>query len=153
MIPAVNSTTFEKLAIGEFIAGTITKVEYDLTHKFKAFEAGKEDKIAPAIRFVFDFEGYEWPHRSRWMTFSVNVKSNLYKKYVVKLVNDPKPDKVFDFDIFLGMKIKAIWEDNDDFQNIESIYPDGKKLTIPESKQDEPPAEDDFVSEDEDMSL
>ena len=146
--PQRNSTTFEKVAIGEFIVGTIDKLEYDLEHKFKGFD-GKEDRISPAIRFVFKLQGYEYPHRSRWMSFSVGEKSNLYKKYIIKLVNNAKPDMDIDLDAFLGMQVKTIWEENGDFQNLESIYPIGPKLTITENEVNEPPppSDDDFIPE------
>lgn len=146
--PARNSMTYEKVKIGDFIYGVIEKIEYDDNHKFKGFE-GKEDKLSPALRFVFKLQGYEYPHRSRWMNFNVGEKSNLYKKYIAKLVNNPKPDMDFDMDKFVSMEIKTIWEENGDFQNLESIYPNGAKLTINENEVNEPPAitEDDFIPE------
>jgi hypothetical protein len=92
------------------------------------------------------------PHRSRWMNFNVGEKANLYKKYIAKLVNNAKPDMNFDLDLFTGMKIKTIWEMNGDFNNLESIYPNGPKLTITENEANEPPVptDDDFVPEMED---
>jgi hypothetical protein len=149
--PERKSTDFEKVVCGDFVMGEIERVEYDESHKFKGFE-GKEDKLAPAVRFVFKLEGYTYPHRSRWMNFNVGEKANLYKKYIAKLVNNAKPDMNFDLDLFTGMKIKTIWEMNGDFNNLESIYPNGPKLTITENEANEPPVptDDDFVPEMED---
>jgi hypothetical protein len=151
--PARKTTDFEKVVTGDFIMGIIEKVEYDENHIFKGFD-GKADKTSPAIRFVFKLDGYEYPHRSRWMNFNVGEKANLYKKYISKLINDAKPDMDFDMDVFTNMKIKTIWEDNGDFQNLESIYPNGPRLTVQEGGPvDEPPPphtdEDDFVPEGE----
>ncbi len=145
--PARSTTNFEKVKTGEFIYGIIEKIEYDEKHPFKGFD-GKPDKVSPAIRFVFKLDGYEYPHRSRWMNFNVGEKANLYKKYIAKLVNNARPDMDFDLDALVNMKIKTIWEDNGDFQNLESIYALGPKLDVEESKEERPPIpEDDFVPE------
>lgn len=150
--PKRNTTDFEKVICGEFVPGEIERVEYDDLHKFKGFE-GKDDTVAPAIRFVFKLEGYRYPHRSRWMRFNVGEKANLYKKYIAKLVNNAKPDMIFDLDLFTGMKIRTIWEMNGDFNNLESIYPAGQKLIIKENEINEPPppTDDDFVAEVEEL--
>jgi len=121
--------TFEKVKIGEFINGTIEKIEYDMSHKFN-FQ-GKET-VAAGIRLVFNLEGYSFPHRSRWMRFNVGEKSNLYKKYLAKLVEGITPDADFDIDHLRGMRIKTLWEENNDFQNIESIFPLDKKISYTE---------------------
>ncbi len=142
--PARSSTTFEKVVIGEFIPGIIEVIEYDMEHNFKGFE-GREDTKSPGIRFIFKLDGYEYRHYSRWMKFNMGEKANLYKKYISKLVANAKPDMNFDLDILLGMKVKTIWEENGDFQNLESIYPAGKKITV---KEDVPLPEEDFPSED-----
>jgi hypothetical protein len=138
--PKRDSSTFEKVVIGEFITGIIEKIEYDENHKF-TYKG--EEKISPAVRFVFKLEGYEYPHRSRWMNFNVGEKSNLYKKYITKLVNNAKPDMDFDLDAFVNMPIKTIWEENGDFQNLESIYPAGKKITVNDDYVPPPGATDD----------
>jgi hypothetical protein len=150
--PARTKTDFEKVKIGEFIMGTIDKVEYDMEHSFKGFE-GKADTVSPAVRFIFKLQGYEFPHRSRWMRFTLGEKSNLYKKYVAKLVNNPKPDMEFDLDVFNGMQIKTIWDENGDYQNLDSIYPLGAKIDVtktPTVEETPAPTEDDFIPEIED---
>lgn len=152
--PERKRTDFEKVKIGDFIAGIIEKIEYDMEHKF-TYKG--EDKVAPAVRFVFKLDGYQFPHRSRWMGFNVGEKANLYKKYIAKLVNNAKPDMDFDIDRFVGMRVRTIWEENGDFQNLESVYPAGEKLIISENEMNEPPVppDDDFVPEltDDDVPL
>ena len=149
--PARKTTDFEKVVVGDFITGTIDKINYDMEHKFKGFE-GKEDRISAAVRFVFKLDDYKFPHRSRWMNFNTGEKSNLYKKYIAKLVNNAKPDMDFDLDLLNGFKIKTIWEENGDFQNLESIYPNQQKLILPvEAIRDELP--DDFPHDDDDIPL
>jgi hypothetical protein len=150
--PARATTNYEKVATGDFVKGVISGIEYDENHSFKGFE-GKPDKIAPAIRFVFTLDGYEYPHRSRWMNFNMGEKANLYKKYVARLVENARPDMDFDLDLFLKMKVKTIWMDNGDFQNLDSIYPDGKKLNTSSATVSDEPApydEDDFPPEPDD---
>lgn len=119
MKPQKRTIEFEKVAIGEFITGVITNVEYDQEHKFTYL--GKE-KIAPATRLVFELDGYKFPHRTRWMSFSYGEKANLYKKFIVKLVENAKPDMDFDLDLLKGMRIKTLWAEQNDFQNLESIF-------------------------------
>jgi hypothetical protein len=122
-----SSTDYEKLKIGEFITGEIEKVEYDQEHTFKGFQ-GKEDTIQPAVRFKFRFDGYNFPHYSRWMKFMYAPKANLFVKYVSKLVKDAEPDMDFDLDLLNGVRVKTIWAENGDFQNIENIFPLGEKV-------------------------
>jgi len=125
MKPPARSLEFEKIKIGEFIIGTIVDVEYDMEHKF-TFQ-GKET-ITPAVRFKFALEGYNHNHYSRWMRFNAGNKSNLYNKYLVKLVENIQPDADFDVDHLKGMKIKTLWQEKNDFQSIESIFALGGKL-------------------------
>jgi len=66
------------------------------------------------------------------MRFNVGEKSNLYKKYLAKLVEGIIPDADFDIDHLRGMKIKTLWEESNDFQNIESIFPLDKKISYTE---------------------
>lgn len=145
--PKSNTTTFEKVKIGELLLGTIDKIEYDMEHKFTW--QGKES-IQPGVRFVFKLQGYEYPHRSRWMKFNVGEKANLYKKYISKLVANAHPDMLFDLDVLVGMGVKTLWDENGDFQNLESIMPIGKKISVKENEINEepiPPPDDDFIPE------
>lgn len=144
-----NQRTFEKLKTGEFVLGEIEQVEYDMEHNFKYKE---REEQAPAIRFKFKFQGYEYPHFSRWMKFNLDKKSNLYNKYVSKLVQNAKPYMDIDMDVFKGTQIKTLWEDNGEFQNLENIMPIGGKIIVTEGATI---ADDDFIPEvsDEDVPV
>ncbi len=120
--PVRPKMEYEKVKIGEMISGVIEKVEYDMEHKFKGFQGG-EDTVQPAVRLKFSLDGYKFPKFSRWMKFNLGEKANLYKKYVSKLVEGAKPDMDVDLDILNGMKIKTVWSEENDFQNIDAIYP------------------------------
>lgn len=136
--PKKDSKDYEKVAIGEMITGVIDDVVYDQEHKFKGFQ-GKEDTIQPAVRFKFMLEGYKYHHYSRWFKFSYAEKSNLYKLFLTKLVENAHPDMDFDLDLLKGIKVKTLWNENGDFQNLESIFPFGGKVkTIAPLQVDEP---------------
>ena len=120
---------YERVAVGEFIAGTIDDIQYDPEHKFRFKEEIQEKE---AIRFVFLLGGYTYKKYSRWMTFNTGGKSNLFKKYVSKLVANARPDMLFDFDELKNLPVKTLWENQGDFQNLESILPMGEKQVVKE---------------------
>lgn len=139
--PKRDPKDYEKVAIGEFVFGHIVDVQYDMEHKFKGFQ-GAEDRIVPAVRFVFELEGYNHKHYSRWMTFNVGEKSNLYQKYLTKLVQNAMPDMDIDLDVLKGMRVKTIWSEKNDYQAIESIFAASNKVSIndipPSNIEEEP---------------
>jgi len=145
--PARKKLDYEKVTIGEMISGIIELVEYDQEHKFKGFQ-GKEDTVGIAIRFKLKLDNYQFPHYSRWMRLSLSEKANLYKKYVVKLVEGAVPDMDMDLDALKNMKIKVIWSEDGDFQNIDAIYPVGSKVKVTDPvptvdlDKDEPPVDE-----------
>jgi hypothetical protein len=154
MRPPPGSKTFEKVACGDFIFGTIEKVEYDMEHKF-TFKKG-EDTIKPAVRISFKLDNYEYPHRTHWMTFSLDERSNLYAKYVAKLVANAHPYIDFDLDCLIGMQVKTVWSEKNDFQNLDLIAPAKQKLTVKENEANEPPIPDDdsdFIPEIDDSDV
>jgi len=142
--PARPKFDYEKVKIGEFVFGTIDNIEYDNEHEFKM---KGEKKISPAVRLVFKLDGCEYPHRSRWMTFSYAEKSNLYSKYLSKLILGAMPDMDMDLDVLKGVKVKTIWNEQNDFQWPESIFPVGEKLKLADlqkadtAHEEEPPEE------------
>ena len=70
------------------------------------------------------------------MTFNTGGKSNLFKKYVSKLVANARPDMLFDFDELKNLPVKTLWENQGDFQNLESILPMGEKQVVKEIDPD-----------------
>jgi hypothetical protein len=137
MIPPRQNKEYEKVKTGDFIIGVISDIEYDNEHKF--VYQGKE-KISSAVRFIFAFEGYKYKHYTRWMSFSYGEKTNLYQKYITKLVENAFPDFEFDLDNLKGMKVKTIWAEKNDFQYVELISPFDRKVVynLPEINLDEP---------------
>lgn len=130
MIPPKGKViVYEKVKTGEMISGQIADIKYNDHYKYKDHETG-EYKEKDVMRFIFKLDGYQYPHRSRWLTFSLHEKSNLYKDFVSKLVENAEPGMSFDLDELKLMPIKMIWSDNGDYQNIDAIYPAGKKITV-----------------------
>ena len=125
--PKRDTIKFEKVAIGEMITGIIEEVQYDEKHTFKGFQGGP-DTNSPAIRFKLKLDNYEFPHFSRWMRFNLGSKSNLFNKYISKLIENAHPDMDIDLDVLKGVRIKTVWSENGDFQNIEAIFPNGSKI-------------------------
>ena len=127
--PKSEKIDYEKVSVDDFVTGTIAEIQYDKEHLFKGFD-GSADKKRPAARFKFALDGYNYPHYSRWMSFSYGEKSNLYLKYLVPLVENAQPDMDFDLDLLKGMKVKTLWSEKNGFQNIETIRPIGRKFAF-----------------------
>lgn len=113
----------ERVTLNDFIAGTIEMIQYDEKHFFKS-----SGKTGSAVRFKFNLFGYQYPKYSRWMTFSYNEKSNLYQKYIFPLIEGAKPNMDFDLDGLIGMEIKILWAEKNNFQYPETIRPLDQKL-------------------------
>lgn len=119
--PTRAKTAFERIPVYDtWIPGKILDIEYDETHK--STYAG-EEKIRPAVRFKFGLEGCNFPHRSRWLTFNYGDKSNLYKHFVSALVEDAEPDMDLDLDTLKDMKIKTMWTEDGEYDNLTMIRP------------------------------
>lgn len=137
--PKRDEKEFERIEeYDEWIEGTINEIEYNenYTRKFQG-----EEKTGPAARFKFGLKGYEFPKRSRWLTFSYAEKANLYKNFVSVLVEGAEPDMDFDLDELKGMAVKTMWTKSKDgkFDNLTMIRPLGKKLyedSAPEKKEE-----------------
>lgn len=143
MIPPKKPMNYEKVKTGDFVFGEIFEIEYDNTHTFKGFQ-GKEDTVQPGVRLAFKLDGCKYLHKTRWMKFSYHEKAGLYKNFVSKLVEGATPGMSFDLDGIKGMKVKTIWSDNGDFQNIENIFPLDRKVVHVEVA-DHPGVNDDSV--------
>ena len=127
--------SYEKVPTGIPVNGIIHEVQYDEKRIWKGYvnpETGAigKDTVFPGVRFVFDLDGCVYQHYSRWMKFNVGEQSNLYKKYLVNLIENAVPDMDFDLDELNGMRITTVWADDGDFQNLESISSNGPKITV-----------------------
>lgn len=134
MKPPTQKLEYEKVDTSEFVLGSIEDVLYDENHLFKGY--GKDengtpnpDRVKPAVRLVFIVNGMKFPKKTSWMQFSYSAKANLFKKYISSLVENAEEYMDFDLDQLKGMKVKMLWADKGEYQNIETIRPaDGKKI-------------------------
>ena len=132
-----DKVEFEKVVTGDFVEGIIKEVQYEEKHKFK-FKG--VIKIKEAVRFVFELNGYQYKHYSRWMSFFYSEKANLYHKYLYNLVENAIPDMDFDIKKLEGMQIKTIWQ-GEEYQSVELIRPLNTKLNVGAPSIEEPPIE------------
>jgi hypothetical protein len=132
--PPRTKMQYEKVNTEDWVTGIIEDIQRDEKRDtgFKDEETG-EPLIKDCIRFKFKLEGYNYPHYSRWMTFSYHEKAGLMKKYLFNLVEGAQPDMDFDIERFKNLPVKLMWSNNGDFQNIEMIRPLEKKIdpTVP----------------------
>jgi len=145
-VPKSDNKDFEKLAVDEWLTGTIKDIQYDMEKKW-VWE-GKET-IQPGVRFVFSVDGYQYNHYSGWLKLNVGEKANLYKRYVASLVGNAKPNMDIDIDVLKGMSVKFMWEENDKgFQRVLKIKPLFDKVSA-DSIVHNP--DDDFATEVEEV--
>lgn len=145
MKPPARVNNYERIPVyDEWILGDISEIEYDMEHK-RVWQ-GKEI-IGPAVRFKFTLEGCNFPHGTPWMSFGYSEKHNLYKKIICGLVENPKPDFDFDLDALRKLKVKTMWTQNGEYDNLEMIRPVGAKVAATaeamaeEVGEDHPPVE------------
>lgn len=120
--PKMDPKDYERVKTNELLNTVIDDIQLDEKHPFKGFQ-GKPDTIQSAVRFKFMIEGMKFHKYSRWMKFMYSEKSTLYSKYIVPLVSGIKPEAKFDIEHLRGMKVKTLWRNNGDFQNLEIIVP------------------------------
>lgn len=120
---------YEKVNTEDWATGIIEDIQREEKRDtgFKDEETG-EPLIKDCIRFKFKLDGYSYPHYSRWMSFSYHEKANLLKKYIFNLVEGAQPEMDFDLERLKSMRVKMMWSNNGDFQNIEMIRPLEKKI-------------------------
>ena len=121
-----NITQFERVPqYEEWLRATITEVKLEENHKF-SFQG--KDTLQDGVRFQFAIEGCKHPHYSRWMKYNYSEKANLYKKFLLSLVENAEPDMQFDLDRFQNLPVKLMFSQNGEFDNLERVKPDGAKL-------------------------
>jgi len=131
--PPVFGGDYEKVKCDDFIPGVIEEVQEEKQREFNW--QGTITKC-DAVRMKFKLDGYDYPHYSRWGKFNYGEKSNLFKKYLLPLVEGAEPVtgadskfNAFDIQQLAGMKVKTLWGENDKgYQHVETIRPIGGKI-------------------------
>lgn len=144
--PKQNQIEYERIKkYDEWIPGEIEEIRLE-ENRLTGFKDDKtgQPKFADQVRFKFKLEGHDYSHYSRWMTYSFGEKANLFIKYMKHLVEGAQPDMVFDLDLLKNFKIKTMWTQNEDFDNLEQIRPLSAKCggsPLPAPIENEPPEE------------
>ena len=111
---------YEQVKIDDWINGEISDIQYEDEHEF-TYKGNKS--TAPGVKIIMKLEGYKDAKHTRWMYFNYSEKSNLYKKFLVPLVVGAKPNMDFDLDTLKGAKIKVMYSQNGEYQNLEMVRP------------------------------
>ncbi len=122
--PTRMNFSYERVPADEWIPGIIDeiKLEENRDTGFKDDKTG-QPKIVDQVRFKFKLDGCDYPHYSRWMSYSYGEKTSLYTKYIDQLVEGAVPDMDFDLDALIGFPIKTMWTTKGDYDNLEQIRP------------------------------
>lgn len=129
--PKTNNIDYERVKVyDEWINATIEDIKLEENRRtgFKDDKTGA-DKYVDQVRFKFNLDGHSYPHYSRFITYSYGEKANLYLKYIKQLVAGAQPDLKFDLDLLKGMKVKLMFSQNGDFDNLDQIRPAAGKFT------------------------
>ena len=142
--PRQSQIDYERIKkYDEWIPSVIQDIKLEENRRtgFKDEKTGA-DKYVDQVRFKFALEGHAHPHYSRWMSYTFGEKSNLFLKYLKHLVADAQPDMKFDLDLLKGMKLKTMWEQNGDFDNLTQVRPAAGKFDVHvDVSEPEPPPE------------
>jgi hypothetical protein len=148
-LPRRTEFEYERIkAYDDWLPGVIEGVQLAENRPTGFLDKDGKAKYADQVRFKLLLAGHDWPHYTRWMSYSYNEKANLFKKYLLHLVEGAVPDMAFDMDALAGMKIKTMWSANGDFDNLEQIRPLEKKCPLV-TPSDSAPPETDSASEDD----
>lgn len=121
MIP--QKKQFETVKVDEWINGEITDIKYEMEHQFKK-------SMNPGVQIKLTLAGYKFPKTTPWMIFSYFKSSGLYKNFILPLVEGAAPDRRFDLDVLKSLKIKVMYEQNGEYQNIKMVRPIGGKILV-----------------------
>ena len=116
---------FEQVKVDEWLMGEIAEIKYDNEHEF--ITKGEKD-VAPGIKIGLALDGYKDKKSTGWWKFSYSDKSKVYKFFIQPLVEGAHPYMDFDFDNLLNLRIKIMYTQNGEYQNIMAIRPDGGKV-------------------------
>lgn len=126
---------YERVQTNVFVNGVIEEIQRD-ENRVTRFE-GKES-IRDCVRFKFKLDGMQFSRYSRWESFSYSAKSNLFKKYLVALVPNARAGMDFDLSSLVGKKIKTLWVQNGEYQNLQLIVPADSTATADVEQEEAP---------------
>jgi len=136
-IPPREKTDFEKVIVDEWITGKIVaeKVFENVDQKFKDKEGNDSVRKVNQVRFELSLDGYQHNHYSSRMTLSTHEKSNLFKFLQQIYGENIAPDLAIDTAKLIGLKVKTMWGNNGEYQNLIQIRPLGTPPVIWETQE------------------
>lgn len=116
---------FEQVEVDTWLKGEISKIEYDPKHEF-TFKGEKSTDAGVKIAIALD--GYKEKKSTGWWKFNYSEKSKVFKFFLQPLVEGAHPKLDFDFDHLLNMRIKVMYAQNGEYQNLVMVRPDQSKI-------------------------
>lgn len=117
---------YEQVEVDAWIAGEIVDIIYEEEHEFKT-DTGPQKLWA--VKFILSLDGYKDKKHTRWFTFNYSENSNLYK-FISPLVEGAYPKMDFDLDALRDLRIKVMYVQNGNYQNISMIRPFEAKVLM-----------------------
>lgn len=116
---------FEQVKTDEWLTGEIVDIQYEKDHEF-SYKGNKSVDVAAKI--LIQLDGYKDRKSSGWMRFNYGQKSNLYKIFIAPIVEGAHPNMDFDLDLLKNLRIKVMYTQNGEYQNITMVRPAGSKI-------------------------
>lgn len=116
---------FEQVVVDEWLKGEIVKIEYEPKHEF-IFKG--EKSIDSAVKISIAIDGYKDKKSTGWWKFNYSEKSKVFKFFLQPLVEGAHQKLDFDFDHLLNLRIKLMYAQNGEYQNLIMVRPDGPKI-------------------------
>lgn len=116
---------FEQVVVDEWLTGEIVDIQYEKEHEF-TYKGNKS--IGPAAKILIQLDGYRDKKSTGWWSFNYSEKSNLYKFFIHTLVEGASPNMDFDLDNLKNLRIKVMYTQNGEYQNLMAVRPVDKKV-------------------------
>lgn len=111
---------YEQVAVDEWLVGEIADIQYEQDHE-SMYKGVK--KVGDAVKIYIKLDGYRDKKSTGWWSFNYAEKSNLYNIFIKALVPNAAPNMLYDLDNLKGMKIKAMYTQNGEYQNLSMVRP------------------------------
>lgn len=116
---------FEQVRVDEWLMGEISDIQYEQEHEF-TYKGVKS--VGAGVKIQISLDGYKDKKSTGWLGFNYSAKSNLYKFFIEPLVEGARPNMDFDLDRLKNLRIKAMYAQKGEYQNIFAIRPDQGKV-------------------------
>ena len=133
---------FEQVKVDEWLTGEIVDIQYEQEHEF-TYKGVKS--VGSAAKISIKLDGYKDKKSTGWWSFNYSEKSNLYKFFIQPLVDNAVPNIDFDLDVLKNLRIKVMYTQNGEYQNLMAVRPAETKVLASSVPPKNEPAHDDEV--------